>query len=165
LFVRRIRADDAALLKRVRLAALLDTPSAFGSTHAAEADRPDREWEVRAAAGAEGLDRVTFFAVDDRGEVVGLVGGYREDLGVPAVDLVSMWTAPDARRRGVGRALVQAVLDWADANGDEVALWVTRGNDGAHALYERMGFVDTGEHQALPSDPCKDEVRMRRAVS
>jgi GNAT superfamily N-acetyltransferase len=153
--VRRIRPDDAALLERVRLAALLDTPSAFGSTHAAESGRPVAEWEARAAAGAKGHDRVTFFALDGD-DVVGLVGGYRED-GV--THLVSMWTDPEARRTGVGRALVQAVLDWAE---DDVHLWVTRGNDAAHALYERMGFVETGDHQPLPSDPCKDEVRMVR---
>jgi GNAT superfamily N-acetyltransferase len=159
--VRRIRPDEGGLLRGVRLAALLDAPSAFGSTHAAESDRPDAEWDERAAAGAEGHDRVTFFAIDGS-DVVGLAGGYREEPGRPAIDLVSMWTDPRARRTGVGRALVQAVLDWADANGDEVSLWVTRGNDAAHALYESMGFVDTDEVQPLPSDPCKDEVRMVR---
>src|SRR5213075_3335252 len=132
---------DAGTLKRVRLAALLDTPSAFGSTHADEAGRSDGEWQERAVAGADGRDRVTFFAVDDDGTVLGLAGGYRPDGDLGAVELVSMWTAPDARRRGVGSALVRAVLDWADERVDAVSLWVTRGNDPAHSLYERMGFV------------------------
>jgi hypothetical protein len=30
-------------------------------------------------------------------------------------------------------------------------------------LYEAAGFRLTGGHQPLPSDPCKDELRMRWA--
>lgn len=157
--VRRIRPDDGALLKRVRLTALLDTPSAFGSSHADEDGRPDEEWDARATAGSESAERSTFFAFDGD-EVVGLVGGHRPDLAVDEVDLVSMWTSPAARRRGVGRALVHAVLAWAGCS--PVSLWVTRGNDPAYALYASLGFVETGEHQPLPSDPCKDEIRMIR---
>jgi hypothetical protein len=31
-------------------------------------------------------------------------------------------------------------------------------------LYEATGFRLTGDYQPLPSDPCKDELRMRRAL-
>ena len=48
---------------------------------------------------------------------------------------------------------------------ERVELWVTRGNDPARHLYESMGFVETGDHQPLPSDPCKDEIRMVLALS
>jgi hypothetical protein len=41
-----------------------------------------------------------------------------------------------------------------------VELWVTRGNVGAENLYRVMGFVETGDYQPLPSDPCKEELRM-----
>lgn len=161
--VQRVRASDAPTLKRVRLAALQDSPSAFGSTYAAEADRPDTEWEERARLGSAGDDRATFFAYVGN-DVVGIVGGYREDGGRDTVDLVSMWVSPSHRGRGVGRALVDAVLGWArDAGASTVSLWVTRGNDPAQRLYEAMGFEVTDEVQPLPSDPCKDEVRMVRA--
>ena len=79
----------------------------------------------------------------------------------PTVELVSMWTAPLARRSGFGRKLIEAVLSWATKLGaTSVELWVTRGNNLALALYEAIGFRETGEHQTLPSDPCKDEIRM-----
>ena len=55
---------------------------------------------------------------------------------------------------------MDAVVAWA--GDDPVELWVTRGNDPAIALYERCGFSLTDEVQPLPSDPCKDEIRMRR---
>ena len=157
--VRRMRADEWERYRAVRLAALLDAPSAFGSSYGAEADRPDAEWMARADSGARGDERATFFAIDDESGdevVVGLVGGYVEVDG--SVDLVSMWTSPAARRQSVGRLLVRAVVEWA---GDRpLSLWVTRGNDAAHGLYTAMGFVESGEHQPLPSDPCKDETRM-----
>lgn len=156
---RRVRSDDGPLLKRIRLAALADTPSAFASTFEAESQASDERWSSLARERASGRDHATFFAVFGD-EVVGLVGGHRIDD--TTVELVSMWTSPDARGRGVGRALVDAVVTWAD--GSNVELWVTRGNEGALGLYERCGFVTTGDHQPLPSDPCKDEVRMRRAV-
>jgi ribosomal protein S18 acetylase RimI-like enzyme len=40
-----------------------------------------------------------------------------------------------------------------------------RGNDAAQQLYESMGFIVTGDHKPLPSDPCKDEVRMSRSLT
>lgn len=163
--VRRIRADEAGALKAVRLAALLDTPSAFGSTHEREVAFTDDDWAARASASAQGNDRTTFVAELD-GRIVGLVGGYADPATPGTVELVSMWTAPAARRSGSGRLLVQAVLEWATAvaGATEVGLWVTRGNEPAQRLYEATGFTETGDFQPLPSDPCKDELRMSRTV-
>jgi len=154
---RRVRPDDAELLKRVRLAALKDTPSAFASTYEAESGNSDRRWVELATERSAGTDHATFFAVDDK-EVIGLVGGHR--VGTNAVELVSMWTSPAARGRGVGAALVDVVVGWAE--NDTIELWVMRGNAAAQRLYERCGFAETGDFQPLPSDPCKDETRMRR---
>jgi GNAT superfamily N-acetyltransferase len=160
--VRRITRGEHSTLRTIRLRALKEDPSAFGSTFDAEVARPDEEWAERARLSAEGTDRATFIAiVDDR--VVGLAGGYRPDHDAGCIELVSMWTAPEARRRGLGRALVQAVIDWAAGSQATVVLWVTRGNDPAHALYVSMGFHETGECKPLPSDPRKDEIRMALA--
>lgn len=162
--VRRIRPDEGPTLARLRLAALTDTPSAFGATPADEAARSAPEWAERAALGAEGPDRATLFA-ERAGEVIGLAGGYRADPDEPAVDLVSMWTAPSARRAGVGRQLVAAVVCWAEDSGaDAVELWVTRGNDPAQRLYETCGFAVTGDVRARAGDPCGAEIRMRRKL-
>lgn len=159
--VRRIRSDDGPLLKTMRLAALADTPFAFGSTHAAEAVLTDDDWTVRAERAAGGDYSLYVVAELDGGRVVGIAGAYRPDPSRHVVDLVSMWTAPEARRTGAGRLLVRAVVDWARSTGAAaVELWVTRGNDPAERLYRSMGFVETGDHQPLPSDPCKDELRM-----
>jgi ribosomal protein S18 acetylase RimI-like enzyme len=76
-----------------------------------------------------------------------------------------MWVSPAHRRARLAAGLVDAVVGWAGETGaTTVDLWVTRGNDAAVRLYETQGFRMTGEHQPLPSDPCKDELRMRRVV-
>jgi GNAT superfamily N-acetyltransferase len=163
--VRRIRPDEGRALRDVRLAALADAPSAFGSTYARESLLTAEDWTDRARAGSAGSERATFFAVSDDG-VVGLVGGFRLEPNSARVELVSMWTRPVARRAGVGRLLVHAVLDWARTCGVQaVELWVTRGNVGAERLYRAMGFVDAGDYQPLPSDPGREEVRMRFTCS
>lgn len=163
--VRRITPLDGALLQQVRLAALMDTPSAFGSTYAAEVDRPASEWAQRAVAGSEGSDRTTFFAqLGD--EIVGLVGGYRETPTSTTVELVSMWVAPQARGQRIGALLVEAVIAWAaETNAEAVALWVTSGNTPAERLYAACGFTVTGETQALPSDAAHEELRMARSLT
>ena len=76
-----------------------------------------------------------------------------------------MWVSPTHRRARTASELVDAVVRWAVETGaPTVELWVTRGNDAAVGLYEAAGFRLTGDHQPLPSDPCKDELRMRRAL-
>lgn len=156
----RVAATDAARLKQMRLAALLDAPSAFGSTYESEASRPDDEWVQRAVAGSQGHDRATFFAQLHESDV-GLVGGHREQPGSSIVELVSMWVAPHVRGQRVGALLVDAVKNWAiETNAMSVSLWVTRGNTPAEHLYQSKGFVATGELQPLPSDASRDEARM-----
>jgi len=157
-----VRLDEGTSLKAIRLAALREAPSAFGSTYRSEAALDDGHWERRASIGSAGDAGATYLAVVDDC-VVGLAAGFRSDASVGDVDLVSMWVDPSVRRMGIARRLVDAVVCWAAATGAaSVNLWVTRGNDAAAALYEAAGFVETGDHQPLPSDPCRDEVRMTR---
>ena len=152
------------MLKSVRLAALSESPSAFGSSHAAEVSLPDEHWTSRAVLGAAGGQTTTYLAVADEA-VVGIVAAYRPDPATSSVELVSMWVSPLHRRAGIAAQLVDGVIDWArDTDGTSVSLWVTRGNDPAVSLYESAGFELTGERQPLPSDPSKDELRMRRTL-
>lgn len=161
--IRRITTGDVDVYRGVRLRALRDSPSAFGSTYAAEALRPRSEWLMRASAAATGDARVTFLAFDGD-ECVGLAGGYDDDLGADK-QLISMWVAPSHRGKGIATELIDAVLAWAGGAGARtVGLWVTRGNDRALRFYEKAGFRVTGDVQPLPSDPCKEEIRMIRDV-
>lgn len=67
-------------------------------------------------------------------------------LGVrrPAGWIGGLGVVMDERRHGIGRALMEAVLDGAVAAGiEEVTLEVLESNGGALALYEQLGFRTT----------------------
>jgi GNAT superfamily N-acetyltransferase len=112
---------------------------------------------------AFGIERAMFLAFDES-DCVGTVACIEDDAGADR-QLVGMWVAPPHRGTGVAADLVAAALGWAaDAGVHRVALWVTRGNDRAQRFYERCGFAVTGDVQPLPSDPCREEIRMVLAL-
>ena len=162
--IRRIEPGDGDLLRRIRLAALLDAPFAFASLHADEANRLHTKWSELAEARATGFDQATFLALVSA-EAVGIVGGFRPDSDF-TVELVSMWTAPGARRLGVGADLVRALLSWAKAGGARsVELWVTEDNAPAVSLYQSLGFVPTGDSAPLRAGSYEHVQRMSCKIS
>ena len=61
--------------------------------------------------------------------------------------IFGMETAPDHRRRGLAKAVIGELARWAvDLGADRSTLQVEVGNDGAHALYETLGFTDSYEY-------------------
>jgi GNAT superfamily N-acetyltransferase len=137
--------------------ALTDAPFAFGSRVEEEQDRPEAFWRSRLESQAA----ATFLAIHGN-ETVGLVRTFVEPEDVATGELVSMWVAPHARGKGVGRHLVAAVVQWAmDHDATSVELWVTETNPAARRLYESCGFVLSGGRQTLPSNPLLSEVAMR----
>jgi len=158
--VRETVADDWQALRDIRLEALRDAPTAFGSTYEQETERGEAHWRDRIARGGTFL---AFVPEVSATEPAGLIGGYQEDP--VTVELVSMYVRPRARGRCVGEALVAAVIDWAgQRNAAAVRLWVTETNAPALALYERCGFALTGERQPVPFHPSIDEVAMIRRL-
>ncbi|MEM7273174.1 MAG: GNAT family N-acetyltransferase [Actinomycetota bacterium] len=166
--VRILSADDAhdvTMYREIRLAALLADPDAFASTHEREVGFDEARWRER-VAGFGGRPGVTFVdELPDLGPMpAGTAGvGYTEWDASPM--LVAMWVRPEARGRGVGARLVEAAAAWATAQeADELMLWVVKTNDSAIALYQRCGFEPTGKVDTLPSNPCADELEMRRRL-
>jgi len=72
--IRRIRAGEGLRLRALRLHALADAPTAFGSNLAREQAFPESTWHERAAGNAAGRDRVTVIA-EDGGRWVGMATG------------------------------------------------------------------------------------------
>ena len=73
---------------------------------------------------------------------------------------------PQARRQGIGRMLVEAVLAWAhDLGAPEIWLEVRESNATALRLYAQCGFVVAGRRPAYYANPAEDAVLMRGRIS
>ncbi len=144
--------DDWPVLRALRMAALAESPSAFGSTLAREQAFTEETWRERARGSAT----TRLFVATQGTSPVGVAGVYDEGDG--SLQLVSVWVAPDHRRHGIAAELTSSALRFGAAQGfDVIQLWVTDGNVGARTLYEGIGFTPTGKRQPLPSDPSLEE--------
>lgn len=112
--VRRIRPEDWAVTRSLRLRALADAPDAFARTYQEESVRPDAFWIDRAVVACTGKGIATFLAFDGH-EPAGITTGIVDDGGQP--QLVSMWVDPVLRGRRLGESLVNAVVQWRSTVG------------------------------------------------
>jgi ribosomal protein S18 acetylase RimI-like enzyme len=157
--LRRLREDDAGLLREVRLRALREAPEAFATRLEEARAWPPERW---AEMAIETDSQVTVVALDgERG--VGMVSGWTLENG--NVWLARLWVEPGARRAGVGLHLIDAVVEWARERGAAaLELSVIADNRAAAALYAQAGFAETGRRRPLPADPSRTEVFMSRPV-
>lgn len=161
--MRRVGAEQWRQWRDVRLRARREAPEAFGSTYEQELELPPARWQERAAAGAAGDQRALFIAFDGSA-AAGCAGGVREPGGIAAV--ISMWVAPEARRRGAAKALLDAVREWAAAAGDPLLrLHVVSTQLPARALYESYGFRYTGRSEAGRRDPAQVLLEMELGLT
>ncbi len=79
----------------------------------------------------------TAFAGDT---AVGFASGYRKDT---TIWIKKLYVLPEAQGKGVGRALMQTVID-AFTPAHTVRLFVNSENRSAQAFYERCGFAKEG---------------------
>lgn len=143
--VRRLAPDDAPAYRTLMLDAYRDHPDAFTSSAEERAAQPAGWWAWRLAPGDAVSQRV--FGAFDEGALVGAAGWSRGDRAKVAhrAELFGMAVFAAARRRGAGRALVEAVLaDARSAGALTMTLTVTDGNGAAERLYAHCGFVRIG---------------------
>jgi GNAT superfamily N-acetyltransferase len=114
--IRRLGSGDADRLRDVRLRALADAPFAFASSLEREREYGTEFWVARAAESELGVAGAIFAAVEGSGSV-GMAGGFFASGDRSTATLWGMWVDPAARRRGVGRMLVEAVAGWARDSG------------------------------------------------
>jgi ribosomal protein S18 acetylase RimI-like enzyme len=160
--VRRLQTEEAELFRAIRLEALANSPEAFGTTFAKQAADPMSYF-------AETLQGATVFGAFLGAEIVGMAG-LRRECGERMQHkgmLWGMYVRRAAEGRGLGRALVQAVLTHARGMVEQVQLTVVTDNERARRLYESEGFVIYGlERQALKlGERYLDEYLMVRFLS
>lgn len=154
-----VGGDDWKAFRDLRLRALREDPDAFGATYEDQRRRTANWWREWASKSEAGETHVLFLA-SNAGTWVGMAGGVVED---ETAWLISMWVAPEARRRGIGRRLTNAIVAWAREGGrPRIALHVETTNQAATALYRSMGFEPTGETLPLDSNPELRVMRLER---
>lgn len=146
--IRLTQTQDWMLLKHVRLAALLDSPAAFGVSHETAANYTDAQWQERASSAIG----TKFWLAIKEGKPVGMIGAALSQTH--RYNLIGMWIAPDFRGSGAAAQLVRAVKHQALQDGHEcVYLDVSPDNARASSFYLKQGFVFMDEWEPLASHP------------
>ncbi len=126
---------DVERLKRLRLSALKDSPTAFGAKYENLKDRPDRYWQqvIKASSwclvSVDGLD-------------IGLLAVDRADKDRNSdCWLSSWWISENYRGHGISRLMADWVYNLCKENGwQKIGLGVWPDNKNAIAVYLRLGF-------------------------
>ncbi len=162
--IRPMTADEWELFRDLRLRALLDAPDAFRGTHDQESQRSDAEWQDMLTRTAEHPDGEMFVATLD-----GVPAGtmfVRVDRAEGVAHVGAMWVAPEARRGGLGRRLLEAADRFAnDAGMATIELAVTHDNGPAELLYDAAGFKPTGRSEPLREGSALEVHWLRRSLA
>ncbi len=62
------------------------------------------------------------------------------------IELCQLYIVPEMQNRGIGSTIVKRFLSRAQTNDKKMTLEVMK-NNRARSLYERLGFIQTGENQ------------------
>ena len=100
----------------------------------------------------------TFFVATDQERAVGYVGAYTI---VGEMQITNVAVAPEARRRGLGDRLIDALIaDAARSDVQLITLEVRASNEPAIRLYRKHGFCEVGRRPAFYSHPTEDAILM-----
>ena len=150
---RAVRSDLAAML-RIEKASFADPWTVDSLSTALSLDRMRVLVAEPAEQGGQGGDAARGLL----GYVVALVAGLEAEIADLAV-------APEVRRLGVGRALLQRVLaELGEASVQTVYLEVRESNLAARRLYETHGFDAVGRRRAYYRSPIEDALVLRREI-
>lgn len=119
-------------------------------------------WSERSLELLLGSDAVGYVCVSE-----GRVLAYGGMMLVPDEgQITNIATHPDVRRMGMGRAVVEALIDDAKKRGlEQLSLEVRVSNTAAVALYEDLGFGTAGRRKSFYRKPTEDAWVMIKALS
>jgi ribosomal protein S18 acetylase RimI-like enzyme len=142
--IARLEPTHRVAVRALRLRALREEPNAFLASY----DEDVESWteEFLRAGLTKPLGTAIYGALEG-GALVGMVGLNRDSRAKARHRglIWGLYVAPEARRRGVGRALVDAAIVEARTAGIEhLELRVSTTQAPARALYERLGFRSIG---------------------
>jgi len=125
-------------------------------------------WTPAAMASTLRYDHMRVLVAEERGDVGG--DGVGRPLGYvvamvagPEAEIADLAVSPAARRRGIGRALIDRLLAQLAAQGVRtVFLEVRESNGAARALYESRAFRGIGRRRGYYRFPLEDALLLKR---
>ena len=137
--VRRLGAADIDLYRALRLESLRESPEAFGATLESALARSENWWR-------KSVKNDLILGAFASGELVGMARISRKEGAKDRhkAGLTGFYVRAQARRGGVGRALLSEAEAQACVFAEQLLLDVAAGNHAAHALYASCGFVEYG---------------------
>jgi len=142
MLIRRETASDADAIRAI-------TTAAFAPAYPSVDVPPEAGLVDELRAGPAWLPALSLVAATPAGEIIGHVLCTRGHVGHdPVLGLGPLSVRPDQQRRGVGSALVHAVLGAADALGEPLVALL-----GDPAYYRRFGFELSSVYQITPPVP------------
>ena len=146
MLVLRLTPGHATAYRALMLEAYALHPDAFTSTVAERVDLPLSWWAARMTDAPNANEAVSGAFVD--GTLAGVAGIRFEtrEKAAHKATLFGMYVPRRFRKLGLGRGLVDAILNHAKTRSNAllVQLTVTAGNAPAQRLYESCGFVPFG---------------------
>ena len=157
--IRLLAPGEAGLYRDIRLEGLLWNPEAFASTFEREDAMPLAWFEERIVRG-------NVFGAFVDGKLLGVAGYWPQESAREnhKATLWGMYVRPSARGSGLGRRLMEAIVEHATGRVEQLQLGVATDNDAPHRLYIKTGFSEYGrEMKALKQDGrYADEILMVR---
>jgi RimJ/RimL family protein N-acetyltransferase len=146
--IRSLTPENAEIFRTLRLEALATSPEAFGSSYEEEVHLPLNT--IRSRIPASGPNAI--FGAFAGEQLIGMAGFavYDRIKGSHKGVMWGVYVQADWRGHGLGRKLVQRVIEQASQHVIILEAAVATGNDSARRTYHALGFKPYGiERKAL----------------
>jgi ribosomal-protein-alanine acetyltransferase len=154
---------------RIRLAIFADIPSILALERQSASAGHWTEEQYRRALGRKGPERLVLVAEEESTILSGREAGQDSRLAclgflvarhvAPEWELENIVVSASARRKGIGRRLLDGLLAAVrETNSEWLLLEVRESNAPAREFYEKAGFEQTGRRKLYYAEPSEDAV-------
>lgn len=146
--ISKLNIDEWSKYKKLRLEALKNEPSSFGSSYEDSLKLPDDTWKEQLQKSRDENSSVMFFAKDgDR--LVGMIGAFwqSKEKTKHIGNIFGVYVDSKYRGKGIGKLLMEAILNKLDnmPQIEKIKLGVVTQQTPALKLYEKYGFKSIGK--------------------
>lgn len=157
--VKKINKTDWLKYKEIRLEALKNEPSAFGSSYDDISSRTDSEWQDLFIKKED--DGLFYYSVLFDNEFIAIGGAFKDKNG--EWNVIAIYTRNKFRGLGVGTILMKGIVAEFEKRGiQKIYLRVNTSQVAAISLYNKLGFkiIKTVNNQLLGDGKLYNEFEM-----